>query len=99
MIDKTLQDAVENVLSYLSTTSEGTDKVLPTTGLEVCVGETWLPAEARVWRSWKGPRKMWGQDYHGPVYLLDSASETYGGRRSCSCATCQEFVDAPHRPN
>lgn len=99
MIDKTLQEAVENFLSHLSPTDSVSDEAIPTTGFEVCLGDTWLPAEPRVWRSWKGPRKMWGQEYHGPIYMLDSTSETYSGRRACSCSKCQEFVDAAHRPN
>jgi hypothetical protein len=82
----------------------GTDEALPLTGLEICTDhatDTWISADRNLWRSWTGRRKIWGIEYHGPVYNLDSPEDSapWSGIRSCSCQICQKNVDDHLKPN
>lgn len=70
--------------------------------LEVQVhGEQWLPVSTEIWRAWTGPRRVWGIEYHGPVFPLGAADESkpYDGARVCRCRQCQEHVHPTARPN
>jgi hypothetical protein len=99
MIDKTLQEAVEKVLTQAAYESpSGSDVAPETTGFEVMLGEMWIHVEPSVWRSWTDRRRLWGQDYHGMVYNLGT-DLPYTGRRACNCLKCQESVEPALRPN
>jgi hypothetical protein len=70
-------------------------------GLMCLVQDTWMPVEVQVWRSWTGRRAIFGMEYHGPVYSMNSPddSEPFDGRRACSCDSCQLHVAPEKRPN
>jgi hypothetical protein len=77
------------------------DDVMPTTGLQVEVDGVMLPATREVWRSWTGPRAVWGVPWHGPIYAMGSADDSrpWDGPRVCRCGTCQEHVTPDSRAN
>jgi hypothetical protein len=76
------------------------DEVVRATGLTILVHDTWIPTDIRIWRAWTGRRALWGQEYHGPVFLIDSrVDRQWGGKRTCTCPTCQSTVPAELRPN
>ena len=58
---------------------------------EVCITESWIEVKESVWKSWTGHRRLNGEDYHGPVYNLDT-DVVYNGARACGCSTCQSNV-------
>ena len=76
-----------------------TDAGLPTTGLEIMVEDTWFPADPATWRAWTGQRRVWGQEYHGPVYAIDAPSTAWSGKRICNCSACQSTVSPGLRLN
>jgi hypothetical protein len=78
-----------------------TDEIIPHVGLEVNVaGDEWIPATQVLWRSWTGRRKVWGMEYHGPVFNIDrDDSVPFSGKRVCGCAICQEHVSPEMKPN
>jgi hypothetical protein len=78
-----------------------TDEIIPHEGLEVCLtGEDWIPTTGTLWRSWTGRRRIWGLEYHGPVFNIDRPDGTpFAGKRSCGCSVCQEHVESKFRPN
>lgn len=63
-------------------------------GAEILSGDAWVAADKDTWRSWTGHRRIWGIEYHGPVYnyLSPEGSPPYTGRRVCPCAECQSNV-------
>lgn len=75
------------------------DEAIPSTGLEIMIQGTWLPIDLRTWRSWTGRRAMWGREYHGPVFVLDSGDTHWSGKRICTCSDCQSTVSPELRPN
>ena len=78
-----------------------TDEIIPHVGLEVNIAaEEWIPATKVLWRSWTGLRKVWGMEYHGPVYNIDrDDSVPFSGKRVCGCKICQEHVSPELKPN
>ena len=71
-----------------------TDEIIPHVGLtvEMAPGE-WIPSTQVLWRSWTGRRKVWGMEYHGPVFIIDrDDSVPFSGKRVCGCSKCQEHV-------
>ena len=87
-----------------SSTISRTDESLKTRGLEICTdsaGDIWEPAELNLWRSWTGRRKIWGMEYHGPVYIVDSPEDSppFTGLRVCKCNICQAHVDVKLKAN
>ena len=72
-------------------------------GLQVWDDSTkaWLPVKRELWRSWTGFRAVWGVDYHGPIYSVDTKSDDrpWAGPRTCICPTCQEHVSPQHKAN
>ena len=78
-----------------------TDEIIPHQGLtvEVADGE-WIPSTQVLWRSWTGRRKVWGLEWHGPVFNIDrDDSVPYMGKRVCTCSVCQEHVASVAKPN
>jgi len=78
-----------------------TDEIIPHVGLEVNVAaDEWIPATQVLWRSWTGRRKVWGMEYHGPVFNIDrDDSVPFSGKRICGCKICQEHVSPEMKPN
>jgi len=79
----------------------GVDEVASTSRMDVLLGDDWLPVEYAVWRSWTGRRMLWGHEFHGPVYLVDSPSdaEPWTGSRACGCKACQQHVQPSMKMN
>jgi hypothetical protein len=95
-------ETLTTLINFLSaTSSDPSDLQLSNTGLQVQDGETWMPATREVWRSWTGPRAVWGIPFHGPIYSLHSKDDAtpWDGPRVCSCAECQRHVAPNDRPN
>lgn len=68
--------------------------------VEIKVNSSWVPTTSEIFRSWTGQRRIWGVEYHGPVYVLGKKEETkYVGSRTCPCAKCQESVDPAFKMN
>ena len=85
----------------LPSTPFPTDEIIPHQGLaiEVADGE-WIPSTQVLWRSWTGRRKVWGLEWHGPVFNIDrDDSVPYTGKRVCTCTICQEHVASVAKPN
>ena len=80
---------------------EPDEENLPLCGpVEIKVNASWIPTTSEVFRSWTGRRRIWGIEYHGPVYVLGKPQETtYTGARLCPCAVCQETVEPRFRTN
>ena len=78
-----------------------TDEIIPHVGLTIEVAEgEWIPSTQVLWRSWTGRRKVWGMEYHGPVFNVDrDDSVPYVGKRVCTCSKCQEHVESSMKPN
>lgn len=92
---------LSNEIQDINTLNVNSDDIAYTTGLEILVGEVWLPTERELWRAWTGQRRVWGIEYHGPVYNYMSSSDAhpYTGRRLCSCDACQAHVLPVNKPN
>ena len=61
--------------------------------VEIKVGSQWTAVGAPVFRAWTGQRRIWGIEYHGPVYVMGAKEETlFTGKRICPCAECQKSV-------
>ena len=67
--------------------------------VEIKVKSNWVPTTSEIFRSWTGHRRIWGMEYHGPVYVLGKDEKTYSGARLCPCAVCQESVSPEFRMN
>lgn len=95
-VTKQLEDAFA-----LPTSASPTDEIIPHMGLEVEVAEgDWIPSTQVLWRSWTGRRKVWGIEYHGPVFNIDrDDSSLWTGKRVCTCDKCQENVSSSMKPN
>jgi hypothetical protein len=93
---KLLEDAFA-----LPATPLPTDEIIPHVGLTIEVAEgEWIPSTQVLWRSWTGRRKVWGMEYHGPVFNVDrDDSVPYAGKRVCLCSKCQEHVVASMKPS
>lgn len=87
----TLQDIYHNM-----------PQVYEHTGLQIEVMEgEWEHSDLRTWRAWTGLRRLWNVEYHGPIYVIDSAADSrpYAGKRTCRCAVCQTHVAATTKSN
>lgn len=94
--------ALNQLMTLLAaTTLVGPDAPIPDVGLQIWDGEVWIPSTAEVWRSYVGPRRVWGIDWHGPVYAVDDGDSgtPWRGPRSCGCPKCQEHVLPEYKPN
>lgn len=80
-----------------------TDSLEHSSGLQVWDEEvsSWIPVQRPLWRSWTGMRAVWGIDYHGPVYSIDSKTDSvpWTGPRICPCDKCQQHVSSESRTN
>ena len=79
----------------------GLDEPSATSRTEILLGDDWIPVEYSFWRAWTGRRMLWGHEFHGPVYLMDSPPEAapWDGPRQCLCSTCQRHVQASMKCN
>lgn len=77
------------------------DAQLQDTGLSVMLEGCWIPADRSLWRSWVGRRALWGIEYHGPIFDVESKNDDrpYEGPRNCGCKTCQSSVEPASRKN
>ena len=75
-----------------------TDDVAGEPLMEVQVNAAWVVTDEEIFKSWTGPRRINGDEYHGPVYALGT-STVYTGARVCACSTCQSSVAARDRKN
>jgi len=75
------------------------DELVPSLSMEIMAGDEYVAAAPEVWRAWTGQRRLWGQEYHGPVYPLGKDDMPWTGARVCGCKTCQEHVLPALRPN
>ena len=82
-------------------TVPNSDEAIPVRGLEVHLGNDWIPITADMWRSWTGRRRIWGIEHHGPVYAVGTQDEStpWTGVRECACSTCQAHVEPTLKPN
>lgn len=101
MENKTIADLIGRIEEALGPVTFTNDDPVPSTGMEIQVQSDWFPADRQTWRSWTGSRRLWGVEYHGPVYVYMSpeGSMPFTGRRQCGCKTCQEHVLPHFRPN
>jgi len=75
-------------LPTLDITDPPADAALPTPLYEVGIAETYTQTSPDVFDAWTGPRRLNGQDYHGPVFTL-GANLPYEGPRHCGCPSCE----------
>lgn len=75
-----------------------TDDVAGEPLLEVKTGGIWVATSEDIFRSWTGPRRINGDEHHGPIYALGTQT-LYTGARICACRECQSTVDHKHRKN
>jgi len=95
--------AVEAVLEALYPEAAGDDvsgeSHVWEAGLTTYTGVThWVPVAERMWRAWTGPRRVDGEDHHGPVWNLDT-DVLWDGPRDCACPTCAASTRPPLRHN
>lgn len=82
-------------------TAPNTGDLRPSRGLSVMVDELWIPADLKMWRAWTGRRAVWGLEFHGDVYAVDSEDDStpFTGARTCACDDCQRHVTLDERKN
>lgn len=64
------------------------DSLLPNPLYEVALGNTYTTTSHDVFQAWTGPRRLNGQDYHGPIFNLGT-NLPYDGPRHCGCSACE----------
>ena len=74
-----------------------TDTIQPTL-YEVGLGSHFTPTTPDVFAAWTGPRRLNGEDHHGPIYNLGT-QVPYDGPRHCPCHTCEAGASPIHRKN
>lgn len=98
---ESMLEAAEEVQNALG--EDPTDAPRRNSGLQIWDEnlESWIPVRRELWRSWTGHRAVWGIDYHGPVYSIESKTDSipWSGPRLCHCRTCQEHVSPQSRVN
>lgn len=75
-------------LPTLDSTDPQSDAALPTPYYEVGLNETFISTSPDVFDAWTGPRRLNGQDYHGPIFNLGT-NTPYDGPRHCGCEACE----------
>lgn len=75
-----------------------TDDVAAGPLMEVYVNSAWVATDEEIFKSWTGPRRINGDEHHGPVYALGTTT-VYTGARICACKTCQSNVEPRYRKN
>lgn len=75
-----------------------TDDVASGPIMEVFVNSSWVETTEGVFKSWTGPRRINGEEHHGPIYAFGTET-VYTGARVCSCRMCQSTVEPKLRPN
>lgn len=96
------RDIVRDISDSLGFGRSGaSDSLVPFKGHEVQLDGEWVPTSQETWRSWLGPRRLWGVEYHGDVYELGTGdgSPPWRGARVCPCDTCQRHVAPDNRYN
>lgn len=96
-----MDDVLNEAVTTLTSGLYPADSIVPHGGKSVMVEGSWIPVDAKLWRSWTGRRAVWGMEYHGPVYSVESSVDTkpWDGPRECSCQKCQSHVAILSRPN
>jgi len=85
-------------LPTLDLTAPQSDAALPNPFYEVGLGESFVQTTSDVFDAWTGPRRLNGQDHHGPVYHLGTRT-IYDGPRHCHCPTCEATASPIYRKN
>jgi hypothetical protein len=73
--------------------------------VEIFDGEEWIPATPELFRAWTGLRRIFGMEFHGPVWNFGTDPEStpeaqpYAGARVCTCSECQKHVAPQLRLN
>jgi len=97
-----VKDIVNEVISSVVEGFTEVDTCVPhAAGVAVMLNGAWIPSDRKLWRSWTGRRAVWGLEYHGPIYAMESTNDStpWDGPRECNCDKCQSNVKPTSRSN
>ena len=97
-LSKVASTILEKGISQYLVHAKGNDTMMNDSLLEISVSGNILAVKRELWRSWTGRRFINGEEYHGPVFTIDSDS-AFSGERTCKCNECSTNVPSHLRSN
>jgi hypothetical protein len=77
---------------------KGDDTMMNGNLLEISSSGHLISVDKDLWGSWTGRRFVNGEEYHGPIKVMNS-DKPFSGSRVCSCPTCQPDMNPELKPN